>query len=144
EEAQTVTYVYKPVEEEPTPAAPVTVKYVDEDGNPLADAEELNGNIGESYKTTPKEIDGYKRVKVVGKETGEFGEDRQTVTYIYEKINVSNPDKGKDVGSKPSVSDGQKLPDTATDSYNVIVLGLILLISGMILGFVYYRRQKLS
>ncbi|MFA1823018.1 MucBP domain-containing protein, partial [Virgibacillus oceani] len=58
EEPQTVTYVYTPVVE-PTPGAPVDVEYVDENGNPIADPEQLTGNIGDPYEAQPKDIDGY-------------------------------------------------------------------------------------
>ncbi|HBI2014932.1 TPA: MucBP domain-containing protein, partial [Enterococcus faecalis] len=46
EEAQTVTYVY-----ERTDAKPVTVNYVDEEGNILAESDTINGKVGLPYET---------------------------------------------------------------------------------------------
>ncbi|MBM7679075.1 OmpL47-type beta-barrel domain-containing protein, partial [Gracilibacillus alcaliphilus] len=43
EEAQTVTYVYAPIEEEPTQGAPIEVNYVDETGKAVAEPEKLTG-----------------------------------------------------------------------------------------------------
>ncbi|WP_162297898.1 Cna B-type domain-containing protein [Halalkalibacillus sediminis] len=64
----------------------VTAKYEDEDGNEIADSEVFSGNIGDSYNTEQKEIDGYRFKEVIGDPSGEFTEDPQTVTYVYEKI----------------------------------------------------------
>ncbi len=64
----------------------VTAKYVDEDGNELADPEIFSGLIGESYQTEAKEIEGYELVSVDGDEEGTFTTDEQTVTYTYAKI----------------------------------------------------------
>ncbi|MFD1850654.1 MucBP domain-containing protein [Oceanobacillus bengalensis] len=150
-EPQTVTYVYKSVEEEPIPTGSVIIEYVDEDGNPITDPEELTGNVGDPYKSKPKEIDGYRLIEVKGNEAGEFAEDKQIVTYIYEKIDSPEPSKGGSETGKNIDSDsnkapvsGQELPKTATDMYNFIALGSLLLLLGLVVGFVYYRRQKLS
>ncbi len=84
EKAQTVTYVY-----EKASAAPVTVKYVDKDGNELATPDTLNGNIGDPYTTEAKAIAGWTVTKNPTNATGTFGEKAQTVTYVYEKSVVS-------------------------------------------------------
>ncbi len=154
EETQTVTYVYMRVKEELTPpASPVIVEYVDIEGNPIAVSEELTGNIGDSYQSSPKDIDGYKLIEVKGNEKGEFGENRQTVIYIYEKVTapespevVGEKEKGTGTGSdsKPTSGSGEKLPNTASNIFNFLTLGLVFILSGIIIGFVYNRRQKLS
>ncbi|NSS93221.1 MucBP domain-containing protein, partial [Enterococcus faecalis] len=82
-EAQTVTYVY-----EKATAAPVTVKYVDKDGNELATPDTLNGNIGDSYTTEAKEIAGWTAIETPTNATGTFGKEAQTVTYVYKKATV--------------------------------------------------------
>ena len=82
----TVTYVY---EKDKTSAAPVTAKYVDEDGNEIAKSETLTGYVGDAYKTEQKKISGYSFDKVTGKTTGEFSELPVTVTYVYEKDKTS-------------------------------------------------------
>src|SRR5699024_7331167 len=63
----------------------VNVTYVDEDGEEIADSEELTDEVGESYKAEQKDIDGYEFVEVNGDEEGEHGEDDATVEYVYEK-----------------------------------------------------------
>src|SRR5690625_2924609 len=85
EEPQTVTYVYAPVEDEGD-AAPITVEYVDEDGDPIADPEELTGDIGEPYESQPEDIDGYELVEEPENADGEFTEEPQTVTYVYAPV----------------------------------------------------------
>ncbi|WP_179187419.1 MucBP domain-containing protein, partial [Listeria monocytogenes] len=51
---QTVTYVYEKAD-----GAPVTVKYVDADGNELATSDTLNGKIDAPYQTTAKSLSGW-------------------------------------------------------------------------------------
>lgn len=75
---QTVTYVYEVKE-----AAPVTVNYVDTEGNELA-SERLTGKIGTTYTTEPKEFDGYTLKETPENANGTFTTDAQTVTYVYE------------------------------------------------------------
>ncbi|WP_149667806.1 MucBP domain-containing protein, partial [Listeria monocytogenes] len=48
---QTVTYVYEKAD-----GAPVTVKYVDGDGNDLATSDTLNGKIDAPYQTSAKSL----------------------------------------------------------------------------------------
>ncbi|NSS93510.1 MucBP domain-containing protein, partial [Enterococcus faecalis] len=84
QETQTVTYVY-----EKATAAPVTVKYVDKDGNELATPDTLNGNIGDSYTTEAKEIAGWTAIETPTNATGTFGKEAQTVTYVYEKATAA-------------------------------------------------------
>ncbi|OTP26377.1 MucBP domain-containing protein, partial [Enterococcus mundtii] len=66
-------------------AEPVTVNYVDEQGNQLAPSETLNGKIGENYTTTPKEIENYVLKEPPQNANGIFSNQAQTVTYVYEK-----------------------------------------------------------
>ncbi|GEL92787.1 MucBP domain-containing protein [Enterococcus villorum] len=80
DQAQTVTYVYEKAEGET-----VTVNYVDEEGNALADPDTLTGKIGESYETKPKEIKGYALKETPNNAKGTFSDQAQTVTYVYEK-----------------------------------------------------------
>lgn len=64
----------------------VNVKYVDLDGNKIADDDIIQGPIGEEYVSTRKEITGY---KATGKEpfnkTGTYTNTSKTVTYIYKE-----------------------------------------------------------
>lgn len=74
---QTVTLVYVPL------ASNVLARYVDRSDITIADAEIYSGGIGHSYQTQKKEIDGYRLVKIEGKESGVFSEEVQVVKYMY-------------------------------------------------------------
>lgn len=62
------------------------VKYVDEDGNELADSITETGLVGSEYKTSKKVIDGYYLKEVVGAEKGKYTAEETKVTYIYSLI----------------------------------------------------------
>ncbi|HFT5906246.1 TPA: class 1 internalin InlJ [Listeria monocytogenes] len=87
--SQTVTYVYtKNIEA----AEPITVNYVDANGKTLAPSETLNGNVGDTYKATTKQIDGYTLSAEPTNATGQFTSSAQTVNYIYTKnTNTDQP-----------------------------------------------------
>ncbi|EIA3842662.1 class 1 internalin InlJ [Listeria monocytogenes] len=87
--SQTVTYVYtKNIEA----AEPITVNYVDANGKTLAPSETLNGTIGDTYKATAKQIDGYTLSAEPTNATGQFTNSAQTVNYIYTKnTNIDQP-----------------------------------------------------
>ncbi|HAC5813853.1 TPA_asm: class 1 internalin InlJ [Listeria monocytogenes] len=87
--SQTVTYVYtKNIEA----AEPITVNYVDVNGKTLAPSETLNGNVGDTYKATAKQIDGYTLSAEPTNATGQFTSSAQTVNYIYTKnTNTDQP-----------------------------------------------------
>lgn len=61
----------------------LVINYVDEDGNSIIDRVEKTAKVGEKYKTTKEEIDGFKFVKVVGNEEGKYIDGTIKVTYIY-------------------------------------------------------------
>ncbi|EKY4026623.1 MucBP domain-containing protein [Listeria innocua] len=100
---QTVTYVYEKAD-----GAPVTVKYVDEDGNELATSDTLNGKIDAPYQSTAKSITGWAVKTTPANAKGVFTNDNQTVTYVYEKAS------GAPVTVKYVDEDGNELatPDT--------------------------------
>ncbi|MBC1549281.1 cell surface protein [Listeria sp. FSL L7-1434] len=81
-----VTYVYEKME-----GAPVTVKYVDENGDEITASENLTGKLGSSYQTEAKEIAGYTldESKLPTNASGEFEASTQTVTYVYKVIPVT-------------------------------------------------------
>ncbi|EJE1920920.1 MucBP domain-containing protein [Listeria monocytogenes] len=80
--AQTVTYVYT---KDAVVAKDVTVNYTDEDGKQIADPITLSGNIGETYSSEQKVIEGYTFKEVQGDATGPFSDTAQMVTYVYTK-----------------------------------------------------------
>ena len=69
-------------------AQDVTVRYSDEDGNPIADTVTLSGKVGESYTSEQKSIEGFTFKEVKGATTGTFTEQEQEVTYIYTKNQI--------------------------------------------------------
>ncbi|MEE9727992.1 MucBP domain-containing protein [Listeria seeligeri] len=145
---QNVTYVY---EKNAIQSGTVTVNYQDESGNDLARSTIMTGEIGTSYQTESKVIDGYTLKKVEGEESGEFSTDSTTVTYIYEKTTPST-DNGiindKDIdtnvtGNKMTPSSNKMintntsdiLPSTG-DTHNSLVFvmgGLLMFLSAGIL-----------
>ncbi|EGK1784994.1 LPXTG cell wall anchor domain-containing protein [Listeria monocytogenes] len=100
---QTVTYVYEKAD-----GAPVTVKYIDEDGNELATPDTLNGKIDAPYQATAKSLSGWTVKTTPANANGVFTDTNQTVTYVYEKAD------GAPVTVKYLDSDGNELatPDT--------------------------------
>ncbi|GIG20250.1 hypothetical protein Cch01nite_09740 [Cellulomonas chitinilytica] len=82
-EGTVVTYVYAPVV---VPAkADLTVRFVDEQGNPLADPTHRDGTPGEHYTTAPAAVPGYELVAVPANASGEMAEGTE-VTYVYRKV----------------------------------------------------------
>lgn len=60
EKQQTVTYIYQLKGEDKQTEGLVNINYVDENGEELANSDTLNGEVGDSFTTEPKAIDGYK------------------------------------------------------------------------------------
>ncbi|MBF2637735.1 MucBP domain-containing protein [Listeria welshimeri] len=87
EDVQTVTYTYK---KEKVAAEPVNVKYVDENGKEIAESHLLNGNIGDTYESKAKVIEGWKLKKTPSNATGILSDQAQTVVYIYEKEKLAS------------------------------------------------------
>ncbi|WP_430597859.1 MucBP domain-containing protein [Enterococcus sp. AZ177] len=84
EEAQTVLYVYDRAE-----ATPVTVDYIDTEGNELAPSEILTGKIGLSYESAAKNIPSWKLTKIPTNAKGTFSEEAQTVLYVYDRAEAT-------------------------------------------------------
>lgn len=87
EDVQTVTYTYK---KEKVAAEPVNVKYVDENGKEIAESHLLNGNIGDTYESKAKVIEGWKLKTTPSNATGILSDQAQTVVYIYEKEKLAS------------------------------------------------------
>ncbi|MBC2148590.1 MucBP domain-containing protein [Listeria booriae] len=64
---------------------PVTVRYVDDQGEVLAPEERLTGVLGEAYEAKAKTIDGYQLIEEPINRVGNFGTEAQTVTFVYTK-----------------------------------------------------------
>ncbi|MBC1473280.1 hypothetical protein HB852_01435 [Listeria grandensis] len=80
-EAQTVTFVYT---KEAVPVSQaVTVRHLDTNGKVLAPEEVLTGALGDTYEAEAQAIVGYRLVTLPTNQTGTFGTEAQTVTFIY-------------------------------------------------------------
>ncbi|EHZ2231718.1 class 1 internalin InlJ [Listeria monocytogenes] len=106
--SQSVTYVYT---KNIVAAEPVTVNYVDANGKTLAPSETLNGNVGDTYNATAKQIDGYTLSTEPTNVTGQFTSSAQTVNYIYTK----NPAPEKGVVEIHYVDENNKQLSSATE-----------------------------
>nr|WP_281346954.1 MucBP domain-containing protein [Weissella coleopterorum] len=150
----------------PVKAADVTAKYVDENGKEIAKSEVQSGNIGDKYKTEQKKIAGYTFKEVQGNATGDFTEQAQTVTYVYQKndnnsgepaqpgtpdtpnhagdVNQPNQDVNPGVNDDliEEVTDGVKtlLPQTAVQKLTIV--GVMSLIIATLTGLVIWKKRK--
>ncbi|RHK02538.1 LPXTG cell wall anchor domain-containing protein [Enterococcus casseliflavus] len=138
ETAQTVTYVYT---KNPTPAADVTVEYVDTEGNEIHASQTISGNVGDSYDASTDQyklsIDGYilDESQLPENSTGVFSETAQTVTYLYTKNPVPAADvtieyvdlEGNEIHASQTISGnvGDSY-DASTDQYKLSIDGYIL------------------
>ncbi|MBC6314788.1 MucBP domain-containing protein [Listeria grandensis] len=85
-EAQTVTFVYT---KEAIPVSQaVTVRHLDTNGKVLAPEEVLTGALGDTYEAEAQAILGYRLVTTPANQTGTFGTEAQTVTFIYAQETV--------------------------------------------------------
>ncbi|HAC3389506.1 TPA_asm: internalin, partial [Listeria monocytogenes] len=80
-------------------------------GKTLAPSETLNGTIGDTYKATAKQIDGYTLSTEPTNATGQFTSSAQTVNYIYTK----NPAPEKGVVEIHYVDENNKQLSSATE-----------------------------
>ncbi len=118
ETAQTVTYIYK---KNSVPAADVTVKYVDTEGNGIRASLTISGTVGDSYDASTEKfqltIEGYTLDESQLPENlkGVFSETAQTVTYIYTK----NPIPAADITVEYVDTEGNEIHASQTISGNV-------------------------
>ncbi|MBC1898408.1 hypothetical protein HCA68_12130 [Listeria booriae] len=83
-EAQAVTFIYAQEIAPPT-AQPVTVQYVDDQGQALTQEETLAGAFGTPYQAEAKIIPGYQLTNLPSNHTGTFQAVAQTVRFVYTK-----------------------------------------------------------
>ncbi|MBC2249308.1 LapB repeat-containing protein [Listeria sp. FSL L7-0123] len=141
ETSQTVTYVYRTSKNEVILVKDITVKYIDEHQNELAMSEVLSGEIGETYSTEPKEIQGYTLIKKPANATGQFMLEEQTINYIYQaKLDVT-----PDTSSGDTLRNNNKLPLPLTgdlQSNLILGFGLLLALFGSICLYKNKRKNK--
>ncbi|MGF2076825.1 MucBP domain-containing protein [Enterococcus casseliflavus] len=150
ETAQTITYIYK---KNSVPAADVTVKYVDTEGNEIHASQTISGNVGDSYDASTEEfqltIEGYivDESRLPQNAKGTFGKEEATVTYVYTKENaataVISDKKEKEpsatVVSKKSAS-AQRLPQTNEQgTLFPFVVGLFFIATA---SWLYFKKRK--
>ncbi|WP_429967930.1 MucBP domain-containing protein [Enterococcus sp. AZ046] len=116
--AQTVTYIYI---KNPIPAADITVKYVDTEGNEIHDSRTISGSIGDSYDASTHQykvtIEGYTldETQLPENSKGIFSETVETVAYIY----IKNPVPAADVTVEYVDTEGKEIHSSQTISGNV-------------------------
>ncbi|MCD5159599.1 MucBP domain-containing protein [Enterococcus casseliflavus] len=118
ETAQTVTYIYT---KNPVPAADLTVKYVDTEGEEIHSSQTISGNVGDSYDASTEKyqlaIDGYTldQSQLPENLKGVFSETAQTVTYVYTK----NPIPAADITVEYVDTEGKEVHPSQIISGNV-------------------------
>lgn len=156
----TVTYVYKENEVKEKIEGKVISKFVDQDGNIIAEEVISTGKVGDSYLTSKKLISGYDFVRVEGKESGAYTEGIQEVVYIYKKsskptivnpISPVTPTKPtikptitpiKGGGNNVSTAYSNTLPKTGeTDNIYLSIIGLVL---SMGMFFIFQKQKKMK
>ncbi|GAB2023233.1 hypothetical protein RyT2_23080 [Pseudolactococcus yaeyamensis] len=117
----------------------IHVKHVDEAGRELVATEVFTAAVDETYTTQSKDISGYKLKTTPDNATGTVTAEKQTVTYVYEKVTAVLP---KTEGTQQStVATAKALPNTGEmPKLSGLIAGFgLLLILGMTQLF---RRQS--
>ncbi|MDB1553823.1 mucin-binding protein [Latilactobacillus sakei] len=119
---QTIVYAKTPVA-----GGNVTAKYVDENGNPIADDVIASGNVGDPYSTTQKDVPGYTFKEVQGNPTGSFTDQDQTVTYVYTKnpATDNNGGTGLNQPGKPGNGTNNGVINTSTNTGSKVNNGAV-------------------
>ena len=104
----------------------VTANYVDENGNVFSDPKTMTGNIGDTYSFETQDISGYTLTNVTGSISGTYGNDDQTVTYVYKKTtqNVDVPETDKlveNTSDNSEENDTLAINETSKDSKTDVV-----------------------
>jgi len=88
----------------PTPetSQPVTVHYVDAQGNQIAKDKTLTGKLGATYQTAALDITGYHLNQTPANATGKFTSSKQSVTYTYDAV-VQSGSAGATIAPKGTV-----------------------------------------
>lgn len=123
EEPITVTYFYTKKD------AAVTINYLDESGNVLADSELLAGKYFTPYSTEPKKIYGYELTAIPGNASGTMQEDNTVINYIYRlkpsSVTVTHTDESGNMLSEEEIINGKvfdKYNTASKDFYGYILL----------------------
>lgn len=161
-EPQTVTYVYQ---KNVAKMSTVTVKYVDESGQELAELNVLTGPTDSSYTTKAKDISGWELKTTPSNSIGVYTDEPQTVIYVYNNKQTSRgkstpvppgkqkspknpfnkisiPKKPKD--TQPSNTSEPHLPATGDEHGVEVYIGSMGVILLGIASFMLYRQRKIK
>lgn len=121
DQAQTVTYLYHKDKE--IVWSEVTVHYLDESDNQIADSIILTGPVGEAYHSDKKEISGYTFKETKGNIKGTFEENAQTIIYVYaenskEEIVVPEEKDDKELNNSSQVQTSSNTSSTTSSQSN--------------------------
>ncbi|GAX48268.1 InlB B-repeat-containing protein [Pseudolactococcus reticulitermitis] len=119
--------------EAPEVPAPVTVRYVDQNGKEIKTATVYTGKNGDVISSSAPMIDGYELISLSDKINAVITDQAQTFSFVYKRTNATQPDQqGKTGQQLPATGQtlpttGQQLPKTG-DTQNVfnLMLGFIL------------------
>lgn len=120
--------------------AKVIARYVDQDGNVLAEEEVINGYVNDEYKTVLKDIYGYELNHVEGEETGKMTIKDIIVTYVYEYVMGEG---GDDTPEKPDVPDVPEIPYTGVEE-DICEYGSLTTMSITSLAYLVLIRKKFN
>ena len=93
----------------------VITYYFDSEGNTLETEETTTGKVDDEYQTSPKEIKGYKLLRVVGQPEGNYIQGQQVVIYIYQAENTIVEELGN-LEVHHVDTDGNELAETETST----------------------------
>ena len=111
-----------------TPKYKVVAKYIDVDGNSLAQNVVNEYFDGKAYTTEEKVFEGYELVKVIGERTGEIESADVEVTYVYEFVMGEGGEEEKEVVQTGSEVD-----------YSIITSAFITI---SLIGLAIYTHKK--
>ena len=100
----------------------VIARYVDEDGNELAEDVITSDYVNQEYTTEAKEIKDYELIEVKGEETGTYTKEDITVTYVYQFV----MGQGEEEDDDDIVNTGSTVNVTLMSAVTVIISALAL------------------
>ncbi|MCL2113427.1 MAG: MucBP domain-containing protein [Streptococcaceae bacterium] len=129
----------------------VIINYVDEAGKTLSKSIVLSGDVGESYSSEQKRINGYTFKEIHGNANGQFTHQTQNIIYIYKKDTVlpsapkpATPTSTSKKGTHENKSidkkvENKKLPTTGDSPSEFLLVfgGALIVIS---LGVLLFRK----
>ena len=111
EDVIVVTYVYTKKD------ASVTVNYLNEEGESIAESETITGKVKDPYSTSAKDVYGYELISTPDNSQGEMTEEPITVNYIYRLKDTSVIVNYLDENNEP-LSDSITIEGKVFDKYN--------------------------